>query len=46
MDELRTQELREISIRMLVATDATELNRLVEQLTRIAKAQLRTHPPD
>jgi hypothetical protein len=38
--------LREITGRLLVETDPHNLNDLIEQLTSIVEAQLRTRPPN
>jgi len=42
--EIESLTLREISARLLVETDPYKLNVLVEQLTNIVEAQIRTQP--
>jgi hypothetical protein len=44
--EMQSRMLREITARLLVETDPQELQRLIEQLTSIVEAQLRTRPPN
>jgi len=44
--EVQLLALREITARLLVETDPQELQRLIEQLTSIVPAQLRTRPPN
>jgi hypothetical protein len=45
-EEMQSLTLREITARLLVETDPQELQRLIEQLTSIVEAQLRTRPPN
>jgi hypothetical protein len=44
--EVQLLALREITARLLIETDPQELQRLIEQLTSIVQAQLRTRPPN
>jgi hypothetical protein len=44
--EMQSRMLREITARLLVETDSNKLHKLIEQLTSIVEAQLRTHPPN
>jgi hypothetical protein len=44
--EMQLEMLREITARLLVETDPDELHKLIEQLTIIVEAQLRTGPPN
>ena len=44
--EMQSRMLREITARLLVETDPNELHKLIEQLTSIVEAQLRTRPPN
>jgi hypothetical protein len=44
--EMQLRMLREITARLLVESDPQELQRLIEQLTSIVEAQLRTRPPN
>jgi len=44
--EVQLEMLREITARLLVETDPDELHKLIEQLTIIVEAQLRTLPPN
>ena len=42
--EVQLLALREITARLLVETDPNKLHKLIEQLTSIVEAQLRTRP--
>jgi len=44
--EMQSLTLREITARLLIETDPQKLHKLIEQLTSIVEAQLRTCPPD
>jgi hypothetical protein len=44
--EMQALTLREISTRLLIETDPHKLSELIEQLTNIVEAQLRTRPPN
>jgi hypothetical protein len=44
--EVQVLALRELTARLLVETDPNELHKLIEQLTNIVEAQLRTRPPN
>jgi hypothetical protein len=44
--EMQSLTLREITARLLVETDPHKLNELIDQLTNIVEAQLRTRPPN
>ena len=42
----RSQSLRDITARLLIETDQTEIYQLIGQLSRLVEAHLRAHPPN